>query len=1089
MKLTKITILLLSFIAVFIFANSASAAVTMRPALNLGLVGYWPMDEGTGAIAGDFSGNRNDGTMGATGTIAHVQSTGNKSDAYDSSITATFGSNVTTGNLIVVTAFTGLGQTVSSVTDGLSNTYSEAVSAASGQFKIYYAENITGGADTVTANFSDGANFRAISIHEYSGADTTAPFDVGAGASSSRTGVASTDGNYTDNITTAVANELIVAATVNIPASWYGISPGTGLNERYDDADWFESEDKIKATAGTTNATWTPPNTDNYYWIVAAFKPAPAPATWVDGKRGKALSFDGTSDIINSGNNSSLNNPNSLTASAWIYADSFGGNSAGRIVNKTGSTDVVGWKFHVAASGHLAFTASWDNNTESIYRETADNSIILGAWNHVVVTWTGGKNYTTDIHIYVNGTEASYSAGDDSAGTTRDNDSAYPLYIGNRGDQSRGFDGTIDEVRVYNRALAPSEVEGLYETGAAKFLTPNNAGLVGSWSFEEGTGTKAGDSSGNGNDGTVLSKVAGDDFNRANTSPINGSWAKVPAMTNSIKVVSNQAAGFGDYASNAAYHTGTYDANQYAQVQVNAFASSYVLILLRVDTSTSDYYWVQFQPASSITFGKNTGATGTVFQAYNGSYVNDGDTVRAAVIGNTLYAYVNGSLLFTYDDTTAFRSSGKPGLYIRRTITYADDWEAGNSFGTWTDGKRGKALSFDGASNYVNVGDIDLSGNFTLSAWVKYDSLPADDRDLIMKWGTPAAPNTRSYMLAYQGSSLKPTLGRATNGSDPVWALGGTVLQTNTWYHIAGTYDGSYLRIYVNGQLDSNGSENPKVATGSLYLSNNSTVIGAASSAADGEVTDGLIDEVRIYNRALTPSEVEGLYASSGKITTINSSQNSRLTSGLVGLWSFDGQDIYGGTAYDRAGSNNGTISGATPAMGKVGQSLLFDGSNDYVQVTQNASINSLNTLTMSAWVYKKGNGGGTAGRISEKANAFRAFTDSSDGLQFEATRWTTDGGWATAASAITMNGWNHVVITYDYSSTANDPVFYVNGSVVSGSETATPAGTASAETSNLVIGDNGGQIRVFDGFIDEFRVYNRALSAAEVAQLYNMGK
>lgn len=206
--------------------------------------------------------------------IAHVQSTGNKSDASATTIVKAFVSNVTAGNTIVVTAFCGSGGTISGVTDSLGNTYTQRVSGITNRFKIYEAANITGGACTVTVTFSVSVSFRAMSIHEYSGMVSTGAFDVGAGAAWSRAGSTATDGNYTDSITTTANGDLIIAATVDVPASWFGISPGTGLTERYDDADWYEAEDKIQTTAGSTNATWTPPNTDDYYWVIGAFKAA-----------------------------------------------------------------------------------------------------------------------------------------------------------------------------------------------------------------------------------------------------------------------------------------------------------------------------------------------------------------------------------------------------------------------------------------------------------------------------------------------------------------------------------------------------------------------------------------------------------------------------------------------------------------------------------------------------------------------------------------------------------------------------------------------------------------------------------------------
>ena len=99
-----------------------------------------------------------------------------------------------------------------------------------------------------------------------------------------------------------------------------------------------------------------------------------------------------------------------------------------------------------------------------------------------------------------------------------------------------------------------------------------------------------------------------------------------------------------------------------------------------------------------------------------------------------------------------------------------------------------------------------------------------------------------------------------------------------------------------------------------------------------------------IYNRALSASEIEQLYTL-GAGTHVNASsanlqRGSTLNSGLGGLSTFDGSDISGSTVYDLSGNgNDGTNSGATPTIGKLGQALSFDGSAQYVSVPRSSSL------------------------------------------------------------------------------------------------------------------------------------------------------
>jgi Concanavalin A-like lectin/glucanases superfamily len=112
---------------------------------------------------------------------------------------------------------------------------------------------------------------------------------------------------------------------------------------------------------------------------------------------------------------------------------------------------------------------------------------------------------------------------------------------------------------------------------------------------------------------------------------------------------------------------------------------------------------------------------------------------------------------------------------------------------------------------------------------------------------------------------------------------------------------------------------------------------------------NGLIDDVRIYNRALSPDEIKRLYitGAAGKLGV--AANNDSLAQGLVGYWTFDGKDMAGAmgitsarTAYDRSGNgNNGKYWNATntPAVnGKLGQALEFDGSNNYVNISDPAN-------------------------------------------------------------------------------------------------------------------------------------------------------
>jgi hypothetical protein len=169
---------------------------------------------------------------------------------------------------------------------------------------------------------------------------------------------------------------------------------------------------------------------------------------------------------------------------------------------------------------------------------------------------------------------------------------------------------------------------------------------------------------------------------------------------------------------------------------------------------------------------------------------------------------------------------------------------------TWTGaGKYGGALYFNGTTSYVNLGAFDVPGSaLTISAWFKADSYPGDPR--IVSKATSIAEADHYFMLSVaSGKYLRSRL--KTSGTTKTLVASSTSLQTGVWIHGAVTYDGSTMRIYKDGlQIAS------LAVSGSINTSGSVPVwIGRNP---DGTNTfHGIIDDVRIYSRALTASEIQ----------------------------------------------------------------------------------------------------------------------------------------------------------------------------------------------------------------------------------------
>ena len=180
-------------------------------------------------------------------------------------------------------------------------------------------------------------------------------------------------------------------------------------------------------------------------------------------------------------------------------------------------------------------------------------------------------------------------------------------------------------------------------------------------------------------------------------------------------------------------------------------------------------------------------------------------------------------------------------------------------------GIHNNAYSFDGIDDYIEVPNtnsvFDLVQAWSISLWVKPTvpiSPPADESSPLIWKTAQVGTNDETFTMGWEGTKLLVRIERASNGEDVKLFSSATYDTVTDWFHIVATYDGNWLKMYING-VPENSSEVglviPHTGPAALRIGNNQHRNSSRDSAFYG-----VIDDVYIYNRGLAPMEIIELY-------------------------------------------------------------------------------------------------------------------------------------------------------------------------------------------------------------------------------------
>ncbi len=477
------------------------------PALSL------KFDEGYGQTANDTSSNRNNGTLGSTansdtsdpvwqtedmcingkclkfdGTDDYVSVPDSSSVSLTGSFTLSAWINtksntvqqsiiekydtpgyngyilriLSSGKIAAYTAGSAGNDSVTGATTITTNTWNHVVAVYNGTQIMIYLNGILDGTTSTTRNPTDGSG----------------TLKIGARGDDAATTFKGSIDDVKIYPYARTASQIKTDAASRVP-SVHGISASFGDDQSYLSnglVGWWKMDDGVNnpCASGVDKACDSSGNNNVGTWTNGVAS--------TSGKFGNGTNFDGVNDYVSVPASSIFDNQR-ITIASWVYSANFAQN--GFIFEKTtnGSVDTQYSCFFDSVSSSIYFRTYNSSGTQNNLTLAWTGLVTNNAWNHIACIYDGANKY-----IYVNGKLATSAAYNQTLITNP----AGTSFIGTFGGGGYNFNGKIDDVRIYNRALSPSEVTRLYDWAP---------GPVGWWKMDENTGGVVNDSSGNGNTG------------------------------------------------------------------------------------------------------------------------------------------------------------------------------------------------------------------------------------------------------------------------------------------------------------------------------------------------------------------------------------------------------------------------------------------------------------------------------------------------------------------------------------------------------------------------------------------------------------
>jgi VCBS repeat-containing protein len=626
---------------------------------------------------------------------------------------------------------------------------------------------------------------------------------------------------------------------------------------------WWKGEGNTLSAIGSDTATWI------------------GTAGYATGKVGTAFNLDGNTYLKIE--DQASHKPSTITTEAWIYATQFDGWDS--IIAKGSLTSSQNSYLLCIESGKATF---YTKRTGSGFGFSKDaNSLVLNQWYHLVGTDDGVTR-----SLFVNGTLVD----SDAVSGSLVYENGVPLLIGE--DWNWGvpapirFNGRIDEVAIYGRALSTTEITANYNNGLAG-KSPAKIPLVSSWQgegdatdsrgFNNGALTNGATIDSSGKIGSAFSfdgindHVAIDhenNFDFVNSQATISGWFKTSA-TGVYQTILGKGA-----TSEFQYKVQVTDSNQLWAGLTNSAGST--LFAKYSNATVTDGRWHHFAFAFDVNALSEDvklyldgieQTTVSADQRATLNYAAGSAPVLLGTMAGTQYfngqidelSFHNGMLSSTAVANLFASQSRDTNSFVAAPVASfkaegnAADFH-GNNEGTMTNGATlssgiaGQGFFLDGLNDYIQIPDaaaLDFSSSLTVAAWINPTTV--SDARIFDKITSGAADG---YLLDVVGGKLRLQIGGTA-------VTGATTINAAQWTHIAGVYDGSTIKVYINGVLDATAAYSGHAPVNARDLR-----LGADSNGTS--LFSGRIDEAVAYNVALSASEIAALVSQINQSTIGN---------------------------------------------------------------------------------------------------------------------------------------------------------------------------------------------------------------------------